>query len=232
MAWQGHLAGNLRPCLRWHEECIHGVVPHRLNLPNVLTLIRMPLTFAIVALMYGTWPWAATLACGLFVGAAVTDWLDGKLARERNIVSDFGKFMDALADKVLVLGVMVALLDLHYLQPVPAVVVMLIVLTVLTREFVISGLRMMAARRGVVMAADFGGKIKTIIQMTSLGCLLGEPMFRRDFAPRLGSWFEWIAQSVHWIGLALFLVSMWFMVSSMANYYRKDRHVLFDTPES
>jgi len=147
-------------------------------------------------------------------------------------VSDFGKFMDALADKVLVLGVMVALLDLHYLQPVPAVVVMLIVLTVLTREFVISGLRMMAARRGVVMAADFGGKIKTIIQMTSLGCLLGEPMFRRDFAPRLGSWFEWIAQSVHWIGLALFLVSMWFMVSSMANYYRKYRHVLFDTPES
>ena len=126
----------------------------------------------------------------------------------------------------------VALLDLHYLQPVPAVVVMLIVLTVLTREFVISGLRMMAARRGVVMAADFGGKIKTIIQMTSLGCLLGEPMFRRDFAPRLGSWFEWIAQSVHWIGLALFLVSMWFMVSSMANYYRKYRHVLFDTPES
>ena len=53
-----------------------------------------------------------------------------------------------------------------------------------------------------------------------------------DFAPRLGSWFEWIAQSVHWIGLALFLVSMWFMVSSMANYYRKYRHVLFDTPES
>ncbi len=205
---------------------------HRLHLPNVLTLIRMPLTFAIVALMYGTWPWAATLACGLFVVAGITDWLDGKLARERNIVSDFGKFMDALADKVLVLGVMVALLDLHYLEPVPAVVVMLIVLTVLTREFMISGLRMMAARRGVVMAADFWGKIKTIIQMTALGCLLGEPMFRRDFAPRLGFWFEWIAQSVHWIGLLLFLVSIWFMVSSMWNYYRKYRHVLFDVPEA
>ena len=73
-----------------------------MNLPNVLTLIRMPLTFAIVALMYGTWPWAATLAFWLFIAAAITDWLDGKLARERNIVSDFGKFMDALADKVLV----------------------------------------------------------------------------------------------------------------------------------
>jgi CDP-diacylglycerol--glycerol-3-phosphate 3-phosphatidyltransferase len=207
-------------------------VPHRLHLPNVLTLIRMPLTFAIVALMYGTWPWAATLACGLFVAAGITDWLDGKLARERNIVSDFGKFMDALADKVLVLGVMVALLDLHRLEPLPAVLVMLIVLTVLTREFMISGLRMMAARRGVVMAADFGGKIKTIIQMTSMGCLLAEPMFRRDFAPRLGAWFEPIAQSVHWIGLLLFLLSIWFMVSSMWNYYRKYRHVLFDAPEA
>ena len=76
-----------------------------MNLPNVLTLVRMPLTFAIVALMYGTWPGAATLAFWLFIAAAITDWLDGKLARERNIVSDFGKFMDALADKVLVLGV-------------------------------------------------------------------------------------------------------------------------------
>jgi len=100
-----------------------------MNLPNMLTLIRMPMTFAIVGFMYGTWPWAATLACGLFVVAAVTDWLDGKLARERNIVSDLGKFMDALADKVLVLGVIVALLDLHFLDPVPSVVVMLMVLT-------------------------------------------------------------------------------------------------------
>jgi len=203
-----------------------------MNLPNMLTLIRMPLTFAIVALMYGTWSWAATLACGLFVGAAVTDWLDGKLARERNIVSDFGKFMDALADKVLVLGVMVALLDLHYLQPVPSVVVMLIVLTVVTREFMVSGLRMMAAMHGVVMAAEQGGKVKTIIQMTSLGFLLGEPMFSRDFAPLWGSAFKWIGQSVHWIGLALFFLSMWFMISSMASYYRKYRHVLFPPLES
>ncbi|HZL44891.1 MAG TPA: CDP-diacylglycerol--glycerol-3-phosphate 3-phosphatidyltransferase [Opitutaceae bacterium] len=205
-------------------------MPHRLNLPNVLTLIRMPLTFAIVALMYGTWPWAATLACGLFVGAAVTDWLDGKLARERNIVSDFGKFMDALADKVLVLGVMAALLDLNYLEPVPAVIVMLMVLTVLTREFMISGLRMMAAMRGVVMAAERGGKIKTIIQMTSLGFLLAAPMLTRDFSRVLPIPLERLAWLVHWIGLALFFLSMWFMVSSMATYYRKYRHVLFDVP--
>jgi CDP-diacylglycerol---glycerol-3-phosphate 3-phosphatidyltransferase len=197
-----------------------------MNLPNVLTLIRMPLTFAIVILMYGTWRWAATLAFWLFIAAAITDWLDGKLARERNIVSDFGKFMDALCDKVLVLGILVALLDLDYLR-LPGVFVMLLVLLVLTREFMISGLRMMAAARGVVMAAERGGKIKTIIQLTALGFLLAEPMLARDLAPisawRLGG----LTALVHWVGIGLFLLSMWFMLSSMWTYYRKYRHVLF-----
>lgn len=198
-----------------------------MNLPNVLTLIRMPLTFAIVALMYGSWPWAATLAFGLFIFAAITDWLDGKLARERNIVSDFGKFMDSLADKVLVIGVMIALLDREYLRPLPGVLVMLMVLLVLTREFMISGLRMMAATRGVVMAAERGGKVKTIIQLTSLGFLLGEQMFARDL-PRIFSFpVENLTGVTHWIGLVLFFVSMWFMLSSMWSYYRKYRHVLF-----
>jgi CDP-diacylglycerol--glycerol-3-phosphate 3-phosphatidyltransferase len=201
-----------------------------MNLPNTLTLIRMPLTFAIVALMYGTWPGAATLAFGLFIAAAITDWLDGKLARERNTVSDFGKFMDALADKVLVIGIMVALLDRDCLRPVLPVVVMLMVLLVLTRELMVSGLRMMAAARGVVMAAELGGKVKTIIQLTALGFLLSEPMVARDWSRLslvpLGGAVWWI----HWIGLALFFVSMWFMLSSMAGYYRKYRHVLFDRP--
>jgi CDP-diacylglycerol--glycerol-3-phosphate 3-phosphatidyltransferase len=89
---------------------------------------------------------------------------------------------------------------------------------------------MMAATRGVVMAAERGGKVKTIIQMTSLGFLLGEPMFARDLS-RLSPWpLDGVAWLVHWIGLVLFFLSMWFMISSMANYYRKYRHVLFDGP--
>lgn len=200
-----------------------------MNLPNALTLIRMPLTFAIVALMYGTWAGAATLAFWLFIAAAITDWLDGKLARERNIVSDFGKFMDSLADKVLVLGVMIALLDLDRLR-LPGVFVMLMVLLVLTREFMISGLRMMAATRGVVMAAERGGKVKTIIQLTALGFLLGEPMIARDL-PRVWSFpLHDVAELTHWIGIGLFFLAMWFMLSSMWSYYRKYRHVLFDRP--
>jgi len=197
-----------------------------MNLPNVLTLIRMPLTFAIVALMYGTWHGAATLAFWLFIAAAITDWLDGKFARERNIVSDFGKFMDALCDKVLVLGILIAILDLGYLR-LAGVIVMLLVLVVVTREFMISGLRMMAAARGVVMAAERGGKIKTIIQLTALGFLLAEPMLARD-APAISPWpLGGVTALVHWVGVALFFVSMWFMLSSMWSYYRKYRHVLF-----
>ena len=202
--------------------------PH-LNLPNVLTLIRMPLTFAIVILMYGQWAGAATLAFWLFIAAAISDWLDGKLARERNIVSDFGKFMDALADKVLVLGIMVAFLDLGYLR-LPGVVVMLMVLIMLTREFMISGLRMMAASRGVVMAAERGGKMKTLIQLHALGFLLGEPMIARDLARVWSCPTAALAEPVYWIGLILLFVSLWFMLSSMASYYRKYRHVLFDRP--
>lgn len=197
-----------------------------MNLPNVLTLVRMPLTFAIVALMYGTWRWAATLAFWLFIAAALSDWLDGKLARDRNIVSDFGKFMDALCDKVLVLGILIAVLDRDYLR-LPGVFVVLLVLVVVTREFMISGLRMMAAARGVVMAAEWGGKIKTIIQLTALGFLLAEPMLARDLAP-LSRWpLGGLVATAHWVGLVLFFVSMGFMLSSMWTYYRKYRHVLF-----
>ena len=202
--------------------------PH-LNLPNVLTLIRLPLTFAIVALMYGRWPGAATLAFWLFIAAAITDWLDGKLARERNIVSDFGKFMDALADKVLVLGVMAAVLDLGCLR-LPGVLVMLMFLIMLTREFMISGLRMMAAARGVVMAAERGGKVKTIIQMTALGFLLGEPMFARDLARLWSGPTADLSEVIHWIGFTLLVASLWFVLSSMVGYLRKYRHVLFDPP--
>ncbi len=200
-----------------------------MNLPNALTLVRMPLTFVIVVLMFGTWPWAATLAFWLFVAAAITDWLDGKLARERNTVSDFGKFMDAITDKVLVIGILVAVLDLGYLQ-LPGVVVILMILLVLTREFMVSGLRMMAAARGVVMAAERGGKVKTIIQMTALGFLLAEPMFARDLAPVAPFPLGGATRLVHWIGVGLFFLSMWFMLSSMWSYYRKYRHVLFDLP--
>ena len=80
-----------------------------LNLPNILTLSRVPLMFIVVGLMYANFPWSDTLAFWLFIAAALTDCLDGKIARERGIVSSFGRFMDSVLDKVLVIGLMIAL---------------------------------------------------------------------------------------------------------------------------
>ena len=83
----------------------------KLNLPNLITLSRIPTMFLLVWLMYCEWRWAASLAFWIFIATAVGDWLDGYLARRQNLVSNFGKFMDALTDKILVLGLMVALRD-------------------------------------------------------------------------------------------------------------------------
>ncbi len=81
------------------------------TLPNLLTLSRIPLTFLIVGLMYLDLPGAPSLAFWLFIAAAISDWLDGAIARRRGIVSNFGKFMDALTDKILVIGLMVAFVE-------------------------------------------------------------------------------------------------------------------------
>ena len=82
-----------------------------MNLPNILTISRVPLMFIVVGLMYADFPYAATAAFWLFIVAALTDWLDGKIARERGIVSSFGRFMDTVIDKVMVIGLMVALVN-------------------------------------------------------------------------------------------------------------------------
>ena len=140
-----------------------------MNLPNTITLSRIPLMFVIVGLMYCTWPGAATLAFVLFVTAAVGDWYDGYLARKLKLVSNFGKLMDAMADKIMVMGIVMALVAKHEIW-VP------LALITLCREFLVTGMRMVAASKGIVVAADSGGKSKTMTQLIALGFFLGAPM--------------------------------------------------------
>ena len=127
------------------------------NLPNILTLSRIPMMFVIVGLMYADrafagWTGAATGAFGLFIAAAISDWLDGAIARRRGTVSNFGKFMDALTDKILVIGILVALV--RHDEDLPITFVLLTI----GREFMVSGMRMVVATKGIVVAADSGGK--------------------------------------------------------------------------
>ena len=192
-----------------------------MNLPNRITLSRIPLMFLVVWLMYQNWQGAATLAFTLFVIAAIGDWLDGYLARKRKLLSTFGKFMDALTDKIFVVGIMIAFVELQ-------IVPIYWVLIVLCREFLVSGMRMMAAAKGVIVAAERGGKTKTLTQLIAVGFLLFAPMLQSDIA----GWMSWdispFDKYIHYTGLWLFILGVYFTVRSGWDYIVKYRAVVFD----
>ena len=191
-----------------------------MNLPNVITLSRIPLMFVIVGLMYYTWPGAATLAFLLFIGAAVGDWYDGYLARTRGLVSNFGKLMDAMADKIMVIGIVIALVDKHEIPVALALIT-------LCREFLVTGMRMVAASKGVVVAADSGGKSKTVTQLIALGFFLGAPMVSQD-----GFYlFHWDAprfvEVVVKVGFIIFVAGMALSVWSGYRYISRNARLVF-----
>ena len=194
-----------------------------MNLPNLLTLSRIPLMFAIVGLMHCHWLGAASLALVLFLCAGVSDWLDGYLARRLGLVSNFGKFMDALTDKIFVLGLMIAFV-MQYRDLV------FLVLLVLCREFLITGMRMVAASKGVVFAAEKGGKQKTVTQLIALGFLLFIPVLKADVAP----WMKWDLSAwegtLHRTGVAMFIIATFFTLWSGCGYFVKYRRVVFEEP--
>ena len=191
-----------------------------MNTPNIITLSRIPLMFVIVGLMYGEWLGAASLAFWLFILAAVGDWYDGYLARKKKLVSTFGKLMDALTDKIMVLGLVIAFVDKQYI-PVP------LALITLCREFLITGMRMVASARGVVVPADKGGKAKTMTQLIALGFLLGVPMVSRDWAYLLPWDLSDFTVIVHSIGLWGFVLGTFLAVWSGWRYVRNNKDVVF-----
>lgn len=193
-----------------------------MNLPNLLTLSRVPMMFIIVALMYVDKLGVASLCFWLFIGGAVSDWLDGYIARRRKIVSDFGKFADALTDKIMVLGIMVALVDRQTLP-------IAYVLITLCREFLVSGMRMIAASKGVVVAADGGGKTKTVTQLIAIGFLLAEPMVARDWAYLLPGYdLSPLTTAVHYVGIAGFILGTFLAVWSGYRYFRRNWALVID----
>ncbi len=138
-----------------------------MNLPNQLTIARLGLTVLFVAAAYSGVSQAYTVAALLFGVASLTDYLDGWIARRRGLVTSFGQLMDPLADKVLMSAAFVVLLDTDR-STMPA----WIVIIVLTREFLVTGLRLVASSRGAILAADWLGKQKTVWQIATAGYLL------------------------------------------------------------
>lgn len=178
-----------------------------MNTPNKLTVARMILVpFLVVFLLTGWGGEANRWICfAIFVAASVTDWFDGHLARKYNLITNFGKFMDPLADKLLVSSALICLVALN---KIPAWVVIVII----AREFIISGFRLVAADNGVVIAASYWGKFKTAFQMvTVIVLILNIP----------GEVFAVI-------GTVLIYISLVLTVISLIDYIAKNKDVLKD----
>ncbi len=138
-----------------------------MNLPNKLTILRAIMIPFFLVFLYMSPGWSKWVALGIFIAASLTDMLDGKIARKYNLVTNFGKFMDPLADKLLVCSALIALSDLNR---IPA----WIVIVIIARDFIISGFRLIAAEKGIVIAAGWWGKIKTTVQMIMVGFLIAD----------------------------------------------------------
>ncbi|HKM33132.1 MAG TPA: CDP-diacylglycerol--glycerol-3-phosphate 3-phosphatidyltransferase [Lachnospiraceae bacterium] len=189
-----------------------------MNLPNKLTIFRMILIIPFVLLLLGSfqeWGWFVAIfggimeyidyiALAIFIVASLTDLIDGKIARKYNLVTNFGKFMDPVADKLLVCSALICLVEMGR---IPAWIVIIII----SREFIISGFRLVASDKGVVIAANYWGKFKTTFQMIMV-CL----MIANIAAISL------ITDIIMWIALILTVISL-------VDYVWKNRSVMAET---
>ena len=133
----------------------------KMNLPNKLTLLRIILVPFVIASILNYFPFHFLVAGILFSIASITDALDGKIARRDNLITDFGKFADPLADKILVISVLVCFVKLGLCGAVPLIIIIF-------REFTVTSVRLVAAAKGKVIAANMWGKIKTVSQIVAI----------------------------------------------------------------
>ncbi len=189
-----------------------------MNLPNKLTLARILLAFVLMGFLFVSGWVAKALVLVLFVAACVTDFLDGWLARARHQVSDFGKIMDPVADKILVLGTFLSFVQM---QLVPAWMVVIIIV----RESVITGLRFLAIRRGTVLAAENAGKHKTISQMLTIFVILIF-LLVRETGLRFSFWREAWNSAFHIVILALMSTAVILTILSGCSYFWKNRRLI------
>lgn len=194
-----------------------------MNLPNKLTLSRFGMTLVFFLLLYADFALANSMALVVFVTASLTDLLDGKIARSRGLITNFGALMDPLADKILTGAAFIAFVELQIMPAWMAVVIV-------SRELSITGLRMLAASKGYVMAAEGWGKHKTVSQMTAIIVVLlslsasewggfgGFLMREVGGAP----WIDTLARLLIWISVALTALSGGLYLWNNRDLYLKD----------
>lgn len=176
-----------------------------MNLPNKLTVLRVALIpFFLVTLLCFQIPYHIVWALIIFAAASVTDWFDGKIARKNNLVTTFGKFLDPLADKLLVMTALICFAFERWIDPIAVVLI-------LGREFMVTGLRLVVANEGVVVAAGIWGKLKTAFTMIALVAIM---LLQIIFPDAKGSPnLNWntpiflINEALIWISVVLTLIS-------------------------
>src|SRR6266404_5428665 len=185
-----------------------------MNLPNKLTVSRFVLTIAFLAVMFSKVPSHESIALALFCAGGISDFLDGQIARRQKLITNFGILMDPLADKIMVCSAFIAFVDLKW---IPAWMVVIIV----ARELAITGLRLLAASKNVVLAAEGYGKHKTILQIIAIIAIFIDHIIRENqwgwfgnaiFGWRLfdeHSWSWWVAETFKWLSVALTFISGW-----------------------
>ncbi|MBA4148245.1 MAG: CDP-diacylglycerol--glycerol-3-phosphate 3-phosphatidyltransferase [Verrucomicrobia bacterium] len=177
-----------------------------MNLPNKLTVSRLFLTGAFLAVLFSNGPYHETIALVLFSLASLTDYFDGEIARKRNLITNFGILMDPLADKILICSAFIAFVERGWM---PAWMVVIIV----ARELAITGLRLLAASKNVVLAAERYGKHKTISQIVAIIAILvaasygewgiiGENIFGLNLFG-WGPWVIWFTAFAKWLAVSL-----------------------------
>ena len=192
-----------------------------MNLPNKLTLLRVLLIPFFLLFMYINVPFHFAIALVIFGAASITDALDGKIARSRNLVTNFGKFLDPLADKVLVIAALAVFVEFPEVKmsAVPFIII-------IAREFMVSGLRLLAANSGIVVAAGIWGKLKTAFTMIAIVAILFWLSLCFDFSIDFPEAFRnavdnvfvpvliWISAVLTIISGAVYLKGYWNLIDS------------------
>lgn len=186
-----------------------------MNLPNTLTLLRLGLTIFFVAALSADSRWLHVVALVIFLLATLTDYLDGVIARKMNLITDFGKLMDPLADKVLTASAFICLIPYHAL-PAWAVII------IISREFLITGLRLLASSKGLILPAEKLGKHKTAWQMITILFFL--ILLAADGLHKGGE----IASDLIWLytGRALVTITVILTIYSGLTYFWRNRNLL------
>lgn len=192
-----------------------------MNLPNKLTLVRCLLTPVFLGLLLINFPYHYAAALGVFIIASLTDYFDGKIARSQGLITNLGKFLDPLADKALTTAAYIGFLAVMPSRTLPWAVML-----ILAREFAVTSVRLLAAKDGVVVAASFAGKLKTVLQMVSIIYVLALlqairlPLF--SAIPGLAAWGGRIGMGLIWLATLATVVSGIQYVWELRHYFKEN----------